>query len=116
MKDFKARLNQANGRLRASNVRVRIQLRNQRLYLRATLPPKPESERERAFRQEIALGSKATVVGVKYAEAEARKLSALLDCNEFCWEPYLRAGRQGMTVGDWVDQFEEDYFTMKNVE
>ncbi|MGK7913299.1 MAG: hypothetical protein AB4050_17740 [Synechococcus sp.] len=114
MKDFEARLNQANGRLKVSHVRVRIQQRNQRLYLRATLPPKPNSIRKKPYRQEIALGAKTTVAGVKYAEAEARKLAALLDCREFSWEPYITEEVGGRTVESWVEKFEVDYFTRRS--
>ena len=106
-------MNQANGRLRASNMRVRILLRNERLYLRATLPPKPGSGKKGRYRQEISLGSKATVAGVKYAENEARKLAVSLDCKEFSWEPYLQQQEAldlEKTVGDWLLKIEEHYW------
>lgn len=50
------RIAQANGRLKSANVGLSILLRNSRLYLRGTLPPKPGSLKDKAFQQEIALG------------------------------------------------------------
>ena len=41
---LQGRLNQANGRLRASKVGVKIEAKSNRLYLRATFPPKPDSQ------------------------------------------------------------------------
>lgn len=108
------RLNQANGRLKDSKVGVHIDQTGNRLYLRATFPPKPGSERSRAYQQRIALGIHANPAGIKLAEAEARKVGALLDCKEFKWEPYLKAKGKVETVGQWIDQFEQDYFARRS--
>lgn len=109
------RLNQANGRLKASKVGVKIEQVGNRLYLRTTLPPKPESDKPRPHQQRIVLGVHANPAGVKLAEAEARKVGALLDCNEFSWKPYLAVQPEnGKTVGDWVANFEADYFMRRS--
>jgi integrase len=104
------KLNQANGRLKAANVGVAILQRGERLYLRATFPPKPDSTKEFPYQQEISLGVQASPAGVQYAEKEARKVGALLACKEFAWESYLRRSREHpATVGDWISRFEAEF-------
>lgn len=107
---FDDKINQANGRLKSARVRARIQRIGGRLYLQATLPPKPDSTETRNHQQRIALGISASPAGVSVAEREARKVSALLDCREFDWTPYLTPQhRQPETVGDWVERFEQEF-------
>ncbi len=70
------RIEQANGRLKAANVGVAIEQSGNRLYLRATLPPKPGATRHEPYQQRISLSSqgiRANPIGIKEAEAEARK-------------------------------------------
>lgn len=86
---FGSRLAQANDRLRLANIRVAIEQRGDRLCLRATLPPKPDSHKARPYQQRIALDCRATEEGLKYAIAEAKKISALLDQHQFNWHLYL---------------------------
>jgi integrase len=107
------RISQANGRLKSAKVGVKIEMIGDRLYLRATLPPKPNSLKHEAYQQRIALGVRANPVGIKEAEAEARKIGALLDCREFEWSGYLNETSAAMTAGDWVSKFEVDYFTRR---
>jgi integrase len=103
------RINQANGRLKNANCRVKIRERGNKLYLQATLPPKPDSEKDRPYQQEIALGVQSTPAGVSLAEREARKISALLDCKQFDWEPYLSPRQQApQTIGEWLARFEAE--------
>lgn len=64
------KIKQVNGRLKAGNIRARVQQKGGRLYLQATLPPKPGSSRETPYQQRIALGIAATGQGLKLAEAE----------------------------------------------
>jgi integrase len=94
-------------------VGVTIRLRNNRLYLRATLPPKPGSTKTVQHQQDISLGIHANVQGVSLAEKQARLVGALLDCRQFTWEPYLKELEripEQKTIGDWVREFELDYF------
>jgi hypothetical protein len=76
--DVSGRIAQANGRLKASWVRVTVQQTGDKLYLQATLPPKPDSEKTKPYQQRIALGIGAHVRGVSLAEKEARKVG-------LCW-------------------------------
>lgn len=104
------KISQANGRLKTARVRAKIQRIGDKLYLQATLPPKPGSHETRRSQQRIALGISATPSGVVLAEKKARKVSADLDCNEFSWNPYLTTKHlPPETVGGWVKQFESGF-------
>lgn len=101
-----ARISQANGRLKAARVGTRIEEIGDRLYIRATLPPRPGSTRTDAYQQRVALSIHANPAGIKIAEAEARKIGALLDCKEFDWSAYQRQ-QKPESVADWLDRFTE---------
>lgn len=109
------RLAEANGRLRANKYAVTIQRIGDRLYLRATLPPRPGSTKTEDYQQRISI-AKAHPQGVQIAEAEAKAIRVLLDKKIFSWEPYLKnadatnAPTLPQTVDEWVGAFEEDYF------
>ncbi len=112
MTEIDGRIAQANGRLKAGRVGVAIERVHNRLYLRATLPPRPGANRKAVHQQRMALGIHANPAGVGLAEKEARKVGALLDCGEFDWTPYQRPGaglHQAGSVGDWVTRFEAAY-------
>ncbi|WAS04003.1 hypothetical protein LQF76_08115 [Gloeomargaritales cyanobacterium VI4D9] len=67
-------------------------IRNQRLYLRGTLPPKPGCLRTSAHQQEISLGYlgiRANPVGGQCGE-EARRLGVALQERSFDWREYLK--------------------------
>jgi integrase len=104
--DISGKIAQANGRLKDGRVGCSIYLKGDRLYLRATLPPRPGSQQQRPHQQRIALHYHANAAGVQLAEKEARKVGALLDCGEFDWQPYLgdRPAEQN-TIGHWVEKF-----------
>jgi integrase len=87
------RVAQANGRLKSANVGLSILIRNQRLYLRGTLPPKPGCLRTSAHQQEISLGYlgiRANPAGVSAAEREARRLGVALQERSFDWREHLK--------------------------
>jgi integrase len=111
MPEIEGRVSQANGRLKASKVGARIEIRGDRLTIQATLPPKPGSTKLVPHQQRVSLGVHANPHGVSVAESEARKISALVDCGEFDWGPYLRVTTtKADLIGDWVERFEEHYF------
>lgn len=110
--DIDGRINQANGRLKAARVGVAIERHGGTLQLRATLPPRPDAAQTRPHQQRLAIGAAASVEGVKVAEAKAREIGALLTQGKFDWTPYAkkRIQTQPQTCGEWVSQFETDYF------
>ncbi|MEX0271751.1 site-specific integrase [Leptolyngbyaceae cyanobacterium UHCC 1019] len=104
-----SQLDQANERLKNALVRVRIEQIGKKLYLQATLPPKPTSHETRKHQQRITLDIAATPTGIAIAEREARKVGALLDCKQFDWLPYLTARHKPPeTVEEWIAQFESE--------
>jgi integrase len=90
-------LSEANARLKQAKVKVAIECREESgsLYLRATLPPKPGSVKKSLYQQRIPLrsdqgiGVKITPVGIKYAEQQAKRLSADLVLSQFNWDMWL---------------------------
>lgn len=111
VKDFSEKLTQANQRLKSALVGVSIVKIGERLYLQATLPPKPSSMKVK-HQQRISLGLMANPAGITQAEKEARKVGALLACREFSWEPYLKPQDQmsEQLIDGLVKAFEKDYF------
>lgn len=108
--DIQGRINQANGRLKAAQLKIRIERHCDRLHLRATLPPKPFSSKTEPHQQRIALRVSANPKGVQAAEKEAFKIGGLLAFKDFSWQPYLKSVGKAETIGDWVKRFEQDYF------
>lgn len=109
MSEVKGKISQANGRLKAANLGVQIQQLGDRLYLRATLPPKPGSGKTTPYQQRISLGVRANPSGVKSAEAEARKVGGLLACGEFDWSVYQKVDILPQGCGDLIGRFESHY-------
>lgn len=112
--DIDGRIAQANGRLKSAKVGIAIARQGDRLYLRGTFPPKPDSDKKIAYQQRLALGIHANPLGIKNAEAEARKVGALIDCKEFSWHPYLGERKTAQTCGDWLAKLEKDYFAKRD--
>jgi len=110
--DFDHKLKQVNLRLEAANTRPRIERKGDSLYLRATLPPKPNSDRTSPYQQHLSLKVKANPEGLKRAEAKAKKVGAALDLKEFDWVDYLEIKPKinNQTAGDWIAAFKADYF------
>jgi len=81
--DFDHKLKHVNLRLKAANIRPRIECKGDSLYLRATLPPKPNSDRTSPYQQHLSLKVKANPEGLKRAEAQAKKVGAALDLKDF---------------------------------
>jgi|GEM_PF-4931012 len=102
-----------NERLRSAQVGVFVEQKGKRLYLRATLPPKPGSKKTKPHQQFVSLQIYANPAGLMRAEAEARKIGGLIACKEFDWIPYLRQSAyvQGMCCKDWVARFKKYYLT-----
>lgn len=109
-----------NARLEAGLTGVAIQQIGKRLYLRATLPPKPNSKNRKSHQQRIKLSIYASEEGIKQAEAEARKLSALIACREFKWELYLAITDNATDnsgkyyAREWIEKYEKYYFETRN--
>lgn len=113
MESAESRIRQANGRLKYARIGVTINKRGDRLYLRATLPPRLGSAKTAPYQQEISLGVMANNEGIKFVEQEARRIGVLLSRKEFQWEEFLEDQVVALTIQDWVQRFEEDYFNRR---
>lgn len=113
MEQSDGRIAQANGRLKAAKIGVKIERIGNRLYLQGTFPPKPDSTKTKPYQQRIALKLLANAEAVKQAESEARKIGGLLACREFDWSCYLISEPMSQSISHWVNRFEEDYFSKR---
>lgn len=109
--NYSAYLQELNNQLKALDISIRIRHRGNRLYLRATLPPKPGSQKVVHYQQEISLDIPISLGGIRLAKLEALSVWTALELGRFDWQPYLkrRAIKLKSTV-DWIKEFQEDYF------
>ena len=109
-------LEAVNERLKAGKVGVTIRQRGDRLSLRATLPPKPNSEKQIWHQQDISLRIYANPAGFQRAEAEAKLLGGRIASGQFSWSFYLDVVDEPISSTSteaWVKKFEEDYFARR---
>lgn len=81
------KISEINLRLKMDGFRVALEARGKRdyLYLTATLPPKPGSNKNKPYQQRIALGYPLSVPGLRRAETQARLLGTQLINQSFSW-------------------------------
>lgn len=102
-----------NDRLKAGKVGVRVCQRGDRLSLRATLPPKPDSGKTIWYQQYISLGIYANPAGLQRAETEAKLVGVLLARDEFDWNRYIETSKTEQGCEYWIRKFEEDYYARR---
>lgn len=93
------KISQANGRLSLGKVGVTIERIGDRLYLRATLPPRPGASRSDPHQQRLALGIWANPAGVSQAERMARQVGGDLAGLAFNWANYAAASQEKTSIG-----------------
>lgn len=105
-------LSELNAQLKTLGIGVRVRHRGNKLYLRATLPPKPNSQKAAHYQQEISLDNIAVnLAGIKLAKLEALAVWTALELGQFDWHPYLkRRAIKLKSTADWVRGFQKDYF------
>jgi hypothetical protein len=103
------RIAQANGRLKAGKIGVRIVRRGDTLSLRATLPLRSGALRRADGRSVLALGAPANPAGVQFAESKAWLLGAELQNGRFDWGNWTDQQQPGATVEDWLKRFAREY-------
>ncbi|MFP5274407.1 tyrosine-type recombinase/integrase [Coleofasciculus sp.] len=107
------KLDKINQQLREKKAGVSIIQKGQRLYLQATLPGKPKSNKL-PHQQQLSLGIYANKDGFLHAKAEALRLSKLLATQSFNWGLYGVFGvTPSNTVRDLVEQYEVYYFRQR---
>ena len=101
----------ANALLKAGNIKVAIGQTGKMLILRATLPPKPNSIKDKAHQQEIYLGCPATSTGIQQAVSKAKLLRGQLDLGKFVWDDWADTRKEkSQSTSDLIKQFEENYW------
>lgn len=118
MSDFStldARIGQINQRLKAAQMGLQIERRGQKLSLRGTLPPRPDSMRLKPHQQRIPLGFPVTQAGLKQAEQEVKIIAAQLIQNSFDWRNYITLAGFGrlsqLELPQQVQAFERQFFS-----
>ncbi|MBW4441897.1 MAG: integrase [Plectolyngbya sp. WJT66-NPBG17] len=104
-------LEAVNKRLKEGRIKVSLLVRGNMIWMQATLPPKPRSDRPKPYQQKISLGVPANESGFKHAEKEARLLGSRLSLEEFNWSQYMDSDRlpENRTVKSWVEEFKRHY-------
>ncbi|MEO0852755.1 MAG: integrase [Cyanobacteria bacterium J06648_11] len=110
MNDLEQRVQILNADLKQRGLKVGVVLRGEFLYLQKTLPPKPDSERERPHQQRIATGLKG-LAGLRVIKKRAELLAAACDTNTFRWEDWGWEPKRSKpkTVEDWIAAYEASW-------
>ncbi|MBH8566689.1 integrase [Nostoc sp. CENA67] len=112
------KIQQANERLKKKGTRVVIYRRENRLWLRGTLPPKPHINKNGDYSQFVSLGKNAIASekGIKYATAKAMLLTGQLQAGTFDWADWIDLDKvapnrvEARLVKDWCAEYEKDYW------
>ncbi|MBW4598938.1 MAG: integrase [Calothrix sp. FI2-JRJ7] len=110
MTDFDKKLEEVNARLRGAKLRVSIFQRQNKLWLRATLPPKPHIRREGNYQQAVSINCNATIAGLKYAEQKAKQMAVELDTGAFDWARWIEVkpdNEEPKIIHEWINKFHE---------
>ncbi|MGG6269030.1 hypothetical protein ACQ4M3_34335 [Leptolyngbya sp. AN03gr2] len=108
MPKLKLTIEAINARLKAAKVGVSVLPRGDRLYLQATLPPKPGKKKTQPYQQQISLKIYASQDGLAQAEAKALELGALIAREKFDWKTYEGLEDEPVateTCGNWVERY-----------
>jgi integrase len=104
-----ATLAQLNDGLRASGVRLRLELRGQRLGIRGPLPPRSGGTELTVQRR--SLGLAADAAGLADAIRQLRLVQAQLDVGGFRWpQDQLPAAAGSQAVAGALERFERNFF------
>lgn len=108
------RIQQINQKFKAAQLGVQIERRGQKLNLRGTFPPKPDSPKLNPYQQRIPLGFPASAAGLKQAEQEAKIIAGQVLQNMFTWEAYRTIGGKRlhhMNLPEQISAFEQAFST-----
>lgn len=105
-----AAIQTVNSRLKRSGLLVAIELRGDRLNLRATLPPKPRDSRTVPYQQRLPLKMGASLATVKEAEKTAKLIGGQLAAGKFCWSDWGHGEQsERVTCSEAIAQFHTTY-------
>ncbi len=106
---------EANTRLKSQGCRLKIGITGKKIWLRGTLPPKPNAANKKYSQQRIYLNLVASSTGISLAESEAIKINTQLMLKVFNWKDFIdpKTPLNAITVGEYVELFKQDYFTRR---
>ena len=106
-----------NQRLKSARLGLKIERRCEKLNLRGTLPPRPDSPKLRAYQQRIPLGLPAHKAGLEKIEQTAKVIAAQLIEDTFDWQDYLGPvvglRRAGADLAEQIAAFEAHFFQLR---
>ena len=108
-----AYLASVNARLCRDKCKAKVIARGGRLYLQATLPPSPGSQKQYSHQQQVSLKMPATTQRhFSIAETQARKLSWELYEDKFEWGNWRKPPKRSQIkmVDEWVAEFKKDFW------
>ncbi|MEL7226231.1 MAG: site-specific integrase, partial [Cyanobacteria bacterium J06576_12] len=109
-----AALTAVNQRLKTAKLGLKVERRGEKLNLRGTLPPRPDSPKLTAYQQRIPLGLPANPDGLKQMETTVQLIAAHLIADTFDWHEYLgpvaSLKRAGADLSTQIDAFETYFF------
>ncbi len=114
--DLKQLLTEVNTRLTNQGCRLKVGISGNKIWLRGTLPPKPNSKNTGHSQQRIYLDLNASPTGISLAESEAIKINTQLMLKVFNWLDFIdpkQPKTSPKTVGEYLELFEQDYFTRR---
>jgi integrase len=93
--DWQKKISEVNSKLanQPGGTRVKLYIKNSKLWARGTLPCKPWLVFREPYQQFLCLGnrSKLTEEGLKYALQQVRIINAQLENNSFKWEEWVKS-------------------------
>ncbi|MBW4674735.1 MAG: integrase [Desmonostoc geniculatum HA4340-LM1] len=110
MPDIDSKIAEANSKLRAASIRVSIERRGNKLWLRATLPPKPRINKQQPYQQKVSLDVNATPAGLQAAFIKAKAMGLELDSGKFSWDNWIETPEKVEAVSEWLQRFEDDHW------
>jgi hypothetical protein len=99
--------------LKAAKLGIRVAQRGDRLSLRATFPPRPDSNKAKPYQQYLPLEVYANPSGFKHAESEAHRVATLLGIRKFDWTEFLMEEVEEVpvvSIPEWIERLEKEYF------
>ena len=115
------RVKKANDYLREElGIRTKIDLEGNRLRIRKTLPPRPNSGHTKRYQQTVTLGLNADRKGIEQALKDVIELNNLLAQRRFdwkVWDQYLRRPcqhrvNQNELIGAQVEKFKKHFLAL----
>lgn len=112
-KPLAAALKKVNAELKQARSHVKVELRQNNLFLRGTLPSKTDVSADWK-QQRIPIGVRGNMAGIEKAKAIALQVSSQLTLEKFKWSDWIELEKSSQTFGDLIDRFEEDYFLRRS--